>query len=159
MANFNFLHDIKMEHGNAVRANMLISPALAPLLHNLGVEVVRLYQSKAASRSGKLKNSAYSHVPNVGGRNDDRLVGKVTVGGPSVVTYWSGYSSMGEYNPATKKTKRVRRSGKASSGNHKFYYGEYHEEGTKKKGRSYRYKNGADGYHELREVAERWRSN
>lgn len=130
MADLHFLHDIKLERNNAATTSLLVSPMLAPLLYEKGLEVVRLYQARVGKKTRRLRDSAASHPPEIGGRNNDRFIGKVTVGGETTVTPWKG----GEFN-----------------------YGEYHEEGTRKTGRRRRTVTGRDGYHELRQVAQEWR--
>lgn len=130
MADLHFLHDVKLFKGNEASSALLVSPMLAPLLYEKGLEVVRLYQARVGRKTRRLLESAASHPPELGGHLHDRLVGKVTVGGDSTVTEWNGGS---------------------------FNYGEFHEEGTRKTGRRRRTKTGRDGYHELREVAHEWR--
>lgn len=132
MANsIHFLHDIKLLRNTVAYQSILRSPLLADLLENNALQVVRAYQGRVGKKTGKLAASAKAQVA-IGGKENDRFIGKVTIADKTVVapTLWNGQP---------------------------FYYGEFHEEGTKKKGRSRRRKYGQEGYHELREVAQEWR--
>ena len=142
MANYNFLEDVQVYrripyYGNLLKTN----PALRLILHSEAIEVVRLYQARVGRKTGRLQASAEAHVA-MGGQQNDRQIGKVTIADKSVVADWKGRP---------------------------FYYGVLHEAGTdggrsgkgmgskraprrKTEGRGPK-----PGYHELREVAEEWR--
>ena len=62
-----------------VPSAVLFSPRLGALLYSEAQEIVRLYQAIVAKRTGRLGASADASV-GVGGRKNDRLVGRVTVG-------------------------------------------------------------------------------
>lgn len=131
MGNFHFLHDIQLKRGTAAYTDALTSPVLAAILYGESVQLKLMYQAAVGRKTGRLMMSARAHDPHMGGKHNDRLVGKVTIADERVVSEWKGQP---------------------------FYYGEFHEEGTKKKGRNRRRKYGTEGYHELRRVAVAWRA-
>lgn len=154
MARDNFLADIQVYRNSPAYRAFLNSPLLDSAISEEAIELVHRYRMRVGKKTGRLSASADASL-RLGGHNHDRIIGVVTVGGESTVTTWTGHSSLGEYDPVKKRTKRVRRSSQ-SYGTHTFNYGEYHEEGTRRKGRGYR-KNSQAGYHELREVANEMR--
>jgi len=129
MARDNFLADIKINRNSPAYEAVLSSPLLDPILRDKAVELVRMYQARVGKKTRKLHDSAAAELRR-GGHNSDRIIAAVTIADESVQSTWKGQP---------------------------FYYGEYHEEGTKKKGRNYRSVNGRRGYHELREVANEMR--
>lgn len=130
----HLLQDVNVYRGPYRKAynEAMHSPLLGLLLERKALEVVRLYQARVGKKTGRLADSASSHPAAIGGHHNDRLIGKVTVADSTVVSEWKGQP---------------------------FYYGEFHEEGTKKKGRKRRRKYGREGYHELRQVAHELRGS
>lgn len=108
MANDAFLYDIKIKRNLPYYAQLRTSPTLSLLLQQKSLELVRLYQARVAVKTGRLRASAEAHTPALGGKRNDRLVGKVTIAGPQV------------------KADRLWRGAP-------FYYGELHEEGSPSK--------------------------
>lgn len=133
--NFHFLDDISVKKNSPGYQEMLNSPVLGSLLELKALEVVRLYQARVGKKTGKLAASAEGFTRAGGGHKRDRLVGVVTVADETVASTWKGKP---------------------------FYYGEYHEEGTLNSKRASRRKGASRlprrGYHELRQVAQEWRS-
>ena len=129
--NFNFLHDIEIKRNSPAYTTILIAPRLGAELADHANRLKALYQMRVGVKTGKLKASAQAYTT-VGGRLNDRLVGKVTIADQSVV-------APEPYKGAP------------------FYYGVFHEEGNKGKGRSRKRKYGTEGYHELRQVAHQMR--
>lgn len=127
-----FLHDIRIKARSAAYGEALVSPWLGFLLDTEAMKLKIAYQARVGVKSGKLRASANVHNGAMGGKNRDRRVGKLTVANKSVV-------APEPYKGAP------------------FYYGVFHEEGNKGKGRSKKRKYGTDGYHELREVAHEMR--
>lgn len=140
MASNNYLHDINIYKTSLAYSEALVSPKLAFLLGNEALNVVRLYQSRVGKKTGRLAASADAKV-RMGGHANDRLIGAVTIADESVVADWKGKP---------------------------FYYGEFHEEGTdggssgrgskRAKRRKSESRLAKPGYHELRQVAQEWRS-
>jgi hypothetical protein len=134
MASNNYLHDISINATSAAYSEALFSPKLAFLLSNEALNVVRLYQSRVGKKTGRLMASAEANI-RVGGHANDRNIAAVTIADENVVADWKGKP---------------------------FYYGEFHEEGTLNSKRAKRRKSEArapkPGYHELRQVAQEWRS-
>jgi hypothetical protein len=60
--------------------SVLVSPALGALLLGQATQVATIYQGIVAKRTGRLAASANAYVT-VGGHKNDRLIGKVVVGG------------------------------------------------------------------------------
>ena len=127
-----FLHDIQIKARSAVYGTALNSPWLGFLLDTQAMKLKIAYQQRVGVKSGKLRASAQVHTGAMGGKRRDRRVGKVTIANKSVV-------ADEPYKGAP------------------FYYGVFHEEGNKGKGRRKKRKYGTDGYHELREVANEMR--
>lgn len=132
--NPRFLHDIKIKSNPFAYNYFLNSPLTGGAVYNEALKVVRLYQAAVGVKTGRLKASANASVAPSGGKMNDRMVGKATIAGQSVVAD----------EPYKGKP---------------FYYGVYHEEGNKRKGRRRRRKHGVEGYHELRQVAHRLRGS
>ena len=61
-------------------ASVLINPRLGAFLQTQAELVATLYRAKVAKRTGQLAASANPYVT-VGGHKNDRLIGKVVVGG------------------------------------------------------------------------------
>lgn len=129
MARDNFLADIRVYRTSPAYEAALLSPMLNGILSEKCVDLVRMYQARVGKKTGRLAASAAAQL-RIGGHDKDRIIGAVTIADDSVQSTWRGQP---------------------------FYYGEYHEEGTRKKGRNYRSVNGRRGYHELREVANEMR--
>lgn len=129
MARDNFLADITVYKTSPAYPAALMSPLLDGILSAKAVELVRLYQARVGKKTGRLAASAAAQL-RVGGHANDRIIAAVTIADDTTQSTWKGQP---------------------------FYYGEYHEEGTKKKGRNYRSVNGRRGYHELRQVANEMR--
>jgi hypothetical protein len=134
MASNNYLHDITINATSAAYSEALFSPKLSFLLSNEALNVVRLYQSRVGKKTGRLMASADANI-RVGGHANDRNIAAVTIADENVVADWKGKP---------------------------FYYGEFHEEGTLNSKRARRRKGESrqakPGYHELRQVAQEWRS-
>lgn len=151
MAKNNQLFDIQIRKTSAAYSLALNSTVMEEILRLKAIETARLYQAQVARKTMKLHDSVQAEVRPNGGQDNDRLVADITVGGPSVVSTW---------NPGRRKTDKKRKNGKGygpiSTG--EFFYGVYHEEGNKGKGRSKkRGGGGRDGAHELRQVAHQMR--
>lgn len=131
-ASDHFLHDIQIKARSAAYGAALNSPWLGFLLDTKAMELKIAYQQRVGVKTGKLRASAKVHVGAQGGKRRDRRIGKLTIANKSVVA------------PEPYKGKP-------------FYYGVFHEEGNKGKGRKRKRKYGTDGYHELREVAHEMR--
>ena len=125
---FRFLHDIEIKKNAPVYGHILNSPFMSIPLLAVGSEMVTLYKSTVGVKSGRLRASAQAGIRGSGGKKRDRMIGVDTIAGPRVVA------------PEPYKGKP-------------FYYGVFHEEGNKKKGRAKKRKYGTDGAHELRETA------
>ena len=129
-----FLHDIKIKRNPHAFNMFLNSPLLGARLYFSALEIKTLYQAQVGVKTGRLRASASASTQPNGGKLNDRIIGKVTIAGPTVVAD----------EPYKGKP---------------FYYGVYHEEGNKGKGRRKKRKYGKDGYHELRQVAHRLRGS
>lgn len=127
-----FLHDIQVKARSPVYGYALNSPWLGFLLDSEAMKLKIAYQSRVGVKTGKLLASAKVHVGAQGGHLRDRRIGKVTIANKSVVA-----------DEPYKGTP--------------FYYGVFHEEGNKRKGRKRKRKYGTEGFHELREVANEMR--
>lgn len=125
---FYFLHDIDVVKNGPVYRNILNSPLMSIPLRDVVMEIKLLYQARVGVKTGKLRASASGDIRGSGGKRRDRMIGVVTIAGPEVV-------APEPYKGAP------------------FYYGVFHEEGNKGKGRSRKRKYGTDGFHELREAA------
>jgi hypothetical protein len=125
---FRFLHDIDIKKNAPVYSHILNSPLMSIPLMSVGLQLVTLYQSTVGVKSGRLRASARAGVRGSGGKKRDRMIGVVTIADASVVA------------PEPYKGRP-------------FYYGVFHEEGNKKKGRAKKRKYGTDGAHELRQAA------
>lgn len=130
--NDHFLHDIRIRAYSTAYADALNSPRLGFLLDTKALQLKIAYQQRVGVKTGKLRASAKVHSGAMGGKNHDRRIGKLTIANKSVVA------------PEPYKGRP-------------FYYGVFHEEGNKGKGRSKKRKYGTEGYHELREVAHEMR--
>lgn len=132
MAKEDFLlHDIKIKNNPFAYNYFLNSPLLGVRTYFEALKLVRLYQAQVGVKTGRLRASAKASNQ-IGGKKNDRIIGKVTIAGPTVV-------ADEPYKGAP------------------FYYGVYHEEGNKGKGRSRKRKYGKDGYNELRSAAHQMR--
>lgn len=138
----HFLHDVQVYRNIPYYSNMLKSSVgLETLLYAEGVQVVRLYQARVGKKTGRLQASAENFVT-LGGHENDRQIGKVTIADRGVAGTWKGKP---------------------------FYYGVFHESGTdgarsgagmgskRAKRRKGENRGPKRGYHELREVAQEWR--
>lgn len=132
MAKGNFLHDIQIKARSPVYGYALNSPWLGFILDTEAMKLKIAYQARVGVKTGKLRASAQVHPGAQGGHKRDRRIGKLTIANPSVV-------APEPYKGAP------------------FYYGVFHEEGNKGKGRKKKRKYGTDGFHELREVANEMR--
>lgn len=128
----HFLHDIRIRAYSTAYADALNSPLTRLLLNVKATELKIAYQARVGVKTGKLRASAKVHPEAMGGHRHDRMIGKLTIANESVV-------APQPYKGAP------------------FYYGVFHEEGNKGKGRSRKRKYGTEGYHELREVAHEMR--
>lgn len=79
----HMLTDIKVYSPNKAMATVMLGAGMNVFLRNLGNDAVLRYKARVARRSGRLQASAQAHVV-IGGHKSDRLVSKVTIGGPSV---------------------------------------------------------------------------
>lgn len=131
--NQHFLADIQIKARSAAYGTALNSPWLGFLLDTEAMKLKIAYQQRVGVKTRKLQASAKVHTGAMGGKNRDRRIGKLTIANKSVVAD----------EPYKGKP---------------FYYGVFHEEGNKGKGRRKKRKYGTDGYHELREVANEMRA-
>lgn len=138
----HFLTDVDVYRNSPFYGQMLsTNPALRLILQAEGLQVVRLYQARVGRKTGRLMASAEAWVE-IGGHENDRQIGKVTIADSSVAGDWKGKP---------------------------FYYGVFHESGTdggrsgrgrgskRAKRRKTESRGPKPGYHELREVAQEWR--
>ena len=78
------------------------------ILYDNAMEVQRLWEARVAKRSGRLSRSGSVSVP-MGGKDRDRLVSKLTIGGKDVVApeMWRGapfyYGGLHETGSPTKR--------------------------------------------------------
>lgn len=127
-----FLHDIRIRAHSTAYADALNSPWTRFLLNLKATQLKIAYQQRVGVKTRKLLASAKVHPEARGGHRRDRPIGKLTIANESVV-------APEPYRGTP------------------FYYGVFHEEGNKGKGRSKKRKYGTDGAHELREVANEMR--
>lgn len=128
-----FLHDIQIKRNSPAYGMILKSPGMGMTTYIEALKLVNLYRGSVGVKTGRLRASAKASNA-VGGKKMDRIIGKVTIAGPTVVA-----------DQPYKGTP--------------FYYGVYHEEGNKGKGRRRKRKYGRDGYNELRSAAHRFRGS
>ncbi|SKU47277.1 Uncharacterised protein [Mycobacteroides abscessus subsp. abscessus] len=102
------LFDIEVPTPNKALAQIVSSaPGLSAFLLKTGQEVVTRYQAHVARKTGRLAESALTHVVMGGNKKNDRMVGKVTVGGQAALSEWKGepfsYGLIHEFGSRTKK--------------------------------------------------------